>query len=204
MEKITGKSLDAILITVAEKKNVEPADLIYYILEEKPGFLGFGASVTAEVFSMQDVEDFIETYLNNFFEGLGMEVQLELDVKSNAVNINLSADNNAIIIGRNGRSLEGLNLVLRNVINSKFKRRFNVFVDVNHYKRDRYQKLKALAQRVGKSVQRTKVDVALDPMPNDERRMIHKELSTYPNIKTKSEGSGRDRHLRIIYVGKKE
>lgn len=204
MEKITGKSLDAILVTVAEKKNVEPADLIYYILEEKPGFLGFGASVTAEVFSMSDVELFIKNYLDGFFTGLGLEVALELDVRSDGIKINLTAENNAIIIGRNGRSLEGLNLVLRNVINSKFKRRFNVFVDVNHYKRDRYQKLIAMAQRIGKSVQRSKVDAALDPMPNDERRIIHKELATYPNIKTKSEGSGRDRHLRIIYVGKKE
>lgn len=204
MEKITGKSLDAILLTVAEKKNVEPADLIYYILEEKPGFLGFGASVTAEVFSMGDVEAFIENYLKQFFDGLGIDVTMELDVRSDGININLSADNNAIIIGRNGRSLEGLNLVLRNVINSEFKRRFNVFVDVNHYKRDRYQKLIAMAQRIGKSVQRSKVDASLDPMPNDERRIIHKELSTYPNIKTKSEGSGRDRHLKILYVGKKE
>lgn len=204
MEKITGKSLDAILIQVAKAKNVEPGDLIYYILEEKPGFLGFGASVTAEVFAMADVKVFVEDYLNKFFSGLGIDVTMELEVRSDLININLSAENNAIIIGRNGRSLEGLNLVLRNVVNSQFKRRFNVFVDVNHYKRDRYQKLIALAKRVGKSVQRTRIDVALDPMPNDERRTIHKELSTYPNIKTKSEGSGRDRHLKIIYVGKKE
>lgn len=204
MEKITGKSLDAILLSVAAKKSVEPADLIYYILEEKPGFLGFGASVTAEVFSMSDVESFIENYLKSFFDGLDLEVTMELSVRSDAININLSASNNAIIIGKNGRSLEGLNLVLRNVVNSKFKRRFNVFVDVNHYKRDRYQKLIAMAKRIGKSVQKTKIDAALDPMPNDERRIIHKELATYPNIKTKSEGSGRDRHLKIIYVGKKE
>ena len=153
---------------------------------------------------MKDVEVFLEDYLKTFFDGFELDVEVELHVRSNQIDINLSADNNAIIIGRAGRSLEGLNLVVRNVVNSKFKRRFNVFLDVNHYKRDRYKKLTAMAQRIGKTVQRTKVDAALDPMPNDERRMIHKELSTYPNIKTKSEGSGRNRHLKIIYVGKKE
>lgn len=204
MDTITGKNLEVILANYAKEHNVDKESLIYYVLEENPGFLGFGASVTVELFSPQHIYDFVHNYLDSFFEGLGMETQIQLDVKGNNINVNLSAHNNAIIIGKNGSSLEGLNLVLRNAVNSKFKRRFYTFVDVNNYKKDRYDKLNAMAQRIAKTVQRTHVDVALDPMPNDERKTIHKILQNVPHVQTKSEGSGRNRHLKIIYVPNKE
>lgn len=204
MDTITGKNLEVILANYAKEHNVDKESLIYYVLEENPGFLGFGASVTVELFSPQHIYDFVHNYLDSFFEGLGMETQIQLDVKGNNINVNLSAHNNAIIIGKNGSSLEGLNLVLRNAVNSKFKRRFYTFVDVNNYKKDRYDKLNAMAQRIAKTVQRTRVDVALDPMPNDERKTIHKILQNVPHVQTKSEGSGRNRHLKIIYVANKE
>lgn len=204
MDTITGKSLDVVLAKYAKEHNIEQESLIYYVLEENPGFLGFGASVTVEVFSPTHIHDFVKTYLGQFFIDLGMETEVEVNVKGNNIDVNLNAPNNAIIIGKGGSSLEGLNIVLRHAVNSKFKRRFYTFVDVNNYKKERYEKLNAMAKRIAKSVQRTKVDVSLDPMPNDERKTIHKILQSYPNIKTKSEGSGRNRHLKIIYVANKE
>ena len=200
MDTITGKNLDVVLSQYAKEHDVDKEALIYHVLEENSGFLGFGASVTVELFAPQHVTDFVQTYLDNFFSSLGMETSIEIESKGNNINVNLNAHNNAIIIGKNGSSLEGLNLVLRHAVNSKFKRRFYTFVDVNNYKKERYEKLNRMAKRIAKTVQRTKVDVALDPMPNDERKTIHKILQNYPNVKTKSEGSGRNRHLKIIYV----
>lgn len=204
MDTITGKSLDVVLANYAKEHNLDQESLIYYVLEEHAGFLGFGASVTVEIFSPVHIYEFTKNYLGDFFAGLGMETEVDVEVKGNTINVNLNAHNNAIIIGKNGSSLEGLNIVLRNAVNSKFKRRFYTFVDVNNYKKERYDKLNAMAQRIARTVQRTKIDVALDPMPNDERKTIHKILQSVPNIQTKSEGSGRHRHLKIIYVATKE
>ena len=120
------------------------------------------------------------------------------------MNVDLDAINNAILIGKNGSSLSGMNNLLRNVVSSKFKRRFYVNLDINNYKKNRYIKVKEMAQRVAKTVQRTKIDASLDPMPNDERKIIHKELSSMSNIKTQSEGSKRNRHLKIMYDPNKE
>jgi spoIIIJ-associated protein len=44
------------------------------------------------------------------------------------------------------------------------------------------------------------VDAELDPMPNDERKAIHKVLNEWHNIHTESEGEGRDRHVCIRYA----
>ena len=41
-------------------------------------------------------------------------------------------------------------------------------------------------------------------MPNDERRIIHKELTDMPKIRTESEGSGNRRHIKIVYDDTKE
>lgn len=204
MDVYTGKTLDDILDKVASEKNVDRQELTYYVTEEKTGFLGFGASVQAEVFAPSDVQAYIENYLSSFFDGLGQAVEVNVEVQKNNVNIGLNADNNAILIGKNGRSLQGLNTLMRQVVNSTFKRRFYVMVDINNYKQDRYQKLKSLARHVAKTVKRTKVDASLDPMPNDERRIIHKELTTISGIRTESEGQGRNRHLKIIYDATKE
>lgn len=204
MDTITGKNLEIVLANYAKEHDLEQESLIYYVVDENPGFLGFGASVTVEIFSPTHIHNFVESYLNDFFNGFGIETEVTVEVKGNNINVNLNAHNNAIIIGKGGSSLEGLNQVLRNAVNSKFKRRFYTFVDVNNYKKDRYDKLSAMAKRIARTVQRSKVDVSLDPMPNDERKAIHKILQNTPNVRTKSEGSGRNRHLKIIYVANKE
>ena len=61
-----------------------------------------------------------------------------------------------------------------------------------------------MAKRIGKQVQRTKVDAVLDPMPNDERKIIHKILSDWNNLETASEGEGSFRHICIRYVNDSE
>lgn len=204
MNVYKGKTLDNVLESIAEEKNVAVEDITYYVLEENAGFLGFGASVRVEAFTPKDVEDFIDNYLKNFFESLDMKVEREIELNKNNLDIKLNAENNGILIGKNGQSLQGLNTLLRQVVNSTFKRRFYVFVDINNYKQDRYQRLKGLARSVAKKVRRSKVDASLDPMPNDERRIIHQELSGMSKVRTKSEDSGRKRHLKIIYDENKE
>ncbi|QIK69077.1 KH domain-containing protein [Erysipelothrix sp. HDW6C] len=204
MKQYTAKNLDDLLKQVANEKNVNPDELVYYVIEEKSGFLGIGASVTAEVYALSDVSDFVKAYLQTFFDGMGQAVEISVEQSKSNIRIAINAENNAILIGRGGKSLEGLNLLVKNAVNAQFKRRFFVSLDINNYKNERYQKLKAMAKRIAKQVQRTKVDATLDPMPNDERRTIHKELTEFPNIRTVSEGSGRNRHLKIVYDPNKE
>lgn len=204
MEQYTAKTLDELLKKVAAEKDVSVEDLVYYVTEEKTGFLGIGSSVSAEVYAPKDVVEFVERYLKTFFDGIALEAKVDVALDNNTIKVDIDAENNAVIIGRGGKSLEGLRLLVRHAVNAKFKRRFYLNLDINNYKNDRYQKLKSMAQRIAKQVQRSKVDVSLDPMPNDERRIMHKELTNFKYVRTQSEGSGRNRHLKIIYDATKE
>lgn len=199
MEKYTGKSLEEILETVAMKKGVTKDELYYYVLDEKQGFFGLGTQVTAEVFCLEDVKDFIQSYLMRFFKNLDQIVEINIEQSADNFKVMLNAENNAIIIGKNGQTLQAINTVVRGAANSFFKRRFRIMVDINNYKGDRYDRLKTMAYRIAKTVQTTKIDALLDPMPNDERRIIHQYLNEMNNIRTESEGEGKERRLRIIY-----
>lgn len=204
MNQYTAKSLEDLLKKVAAEKDVSVEELVYHVLEEKAGFLGLGTSVTAEVYALKDVSDFAKSYIDAFLKGLDIDAEVEVEQRGSNLSISINAENNAILIGRGGKSLEGLGQLLRQVVSAEFKRRFFVRIDINNYKSDRYEKLKAMARRIAKQVQRSRVDVSLDPMPNDERRVIHKELTDFAHVRTVSEGDGRNRHLKIVFDANKE
>ena len=200
MKNYQAKTLEEILEQAAEDYGCDTSSLMYNVLEEKDGILGIGKSITAEVFTMDDVKEFLFDYMGDFFTGIDLDLECAIEEKDNAFIVNLNADNNAVLIGKMGKTLSAFNTVIKAAVNAKFKKRIDILIDVNHYKSDRYYKLRGMAKRIGKQVQRDHVKVALDPMPNDERKVIHKALNEWHNIKTESEGEGSNRHVCISYV----
>lgn len=201
----TGKTVDELLATAASEKQCDISELTYEVKEEKAGFLGIGKEVIAEVYSEKDIEEFMRDYLKTYFDGIEMESYMEISRdKEGYYHINLDTQNNAIMIGRNGQTLQSLNILLRAAASGEFKKKIKVLVDINGYKEDKYKRVCSIAHRAAKSVQRTKVDVTLDPMPADERKAIHNYLANMPQVSTISEGEGRERRLKIVYHPGKE
>ena len=200
MKKYTGKTLDEVLNSIATTQNCSVEEINYEVIEEKKGIFGIGASVTIEAYTKQDIKEFIFEYLGTYFTDLNQAVSIEIIVDQDTFKVVLDAENNAIIIGKGGQTLRAITNVLKAATNNTFKRRVNIIVDVNNYKEDRYRKVKHIASRVAREVRKSHVDAALDPMPNDERKVIHQYLSGMKNIKTESEGEGAKRHLVIKYV----
>ena len=200
MTKYTAKTLDELLENAAADKGCTVEELNYTVTEEKKGILGIGNSVTAEVFTMEDVKEFLFDYLGNFFTGIDQDIEVAIEERSDSFIVNLNADNNAVLIGKMGKTLAAFNTVVRAAINAEFKKRIDVLIDINHYKEERYAKIRSMAKRIAKQVQRSHVDAELDPMPNDERKIIHKTLNDWHNIRTESEGEAGNRHVWIRYV----
>lgn len=204
MDTYTGKNLDEVINSAAKAKNCQVSDLTYTVLEEKAGIFGFGSKVTISAFFDGDIKNFIIAYLAKYFEGIGMSVDVQCEKVDYQFKINLNADNNAILIGKNGQTLQDINTVVKAAASAEFKKRIMVLTDINGYKEDKYVKECSAALRIAKTVQRTKVDAVLDPMPNDERKAIHTYLANMARIRTISEGDGKERRLKIVYdEGKK-
>lgn len=75
-----------------------------------------------------------------------------------------------------------------------------VFVDVNNYRKEREKLLTELARAAARKAVAKKEAVSLPAMNSYERRVIHVELAMHPEIKTESEGFGRERHIVVKHV----
>lgn len=200
----TGKNLDDLLKSVAVEKGVAVEELTYTVKEEKAGFLGIGGKVEAEVYCSKDIEAFLKAYLERFFENIEMQAEVTVENDDGFYRIQINAENNAVLIGKNGTALQSLNTIVKAAASSEFRKRVGVLIDINGYKQEKYHKVCALAMRVAKDVRRTKTDAILDPMPADERKAIHNHLADMDCITTESEGEGNHRRLKIMYTPDKK
>ena len=72
-----------------------------------------------------------------------------------------------------------------------------VYVDVNNYRKERERLIVEIAKAAAREVLITKADVELPPMNAYERRLVHTELATRPDVKTESAGDKRDRRVIV-------
>ena len=70
-------------------------------------------------------------------------------------------------------------------------------VDIERYRRRREKQLNTLAFRMAEQVKRTRRPVTLEPMPPNERRIIHLTLQQETDLATESVGDGRERRLQV-------
>lgn len=199
MKIYTGKKLEEVLQNAASDLNIKEKDVMYKIIQTNEGFLGIGSKVSIEVYTQEDIISFITSYIKEYGNHIQMPITTEIKEKDGCYLVAMDCEHNAVLIGKNGHTLQSLNLLVKAAVSSTFKRRISVLLDVQSYKEMKYQKVCLLAQRVAKTVQRTKIDATLDPMPADERKAIHQHLTTFQNISTESEGEGLQRHLVIKY-----
>ena len=199
-----GKSIEEVLKNISIEKKCDVEDITYNTIDEKKGILGLGNSITVEAYTNNDVKEFIFDYLGNYLTESNIETSIEIRVKEGQYKVILDTDSNPLIIGHNGKTLNAINVVLKNACNNYFNNHFQIMVDVGKYKEDKYYRIVKTAIKTAKNVIKTKIDASLEPMSNDERKVIHQKLQEFKNIKTESEGEGVNRHLVIKYVEESE
>jgi len=102
-----------------------------------------------------------------------------------------------MLIGRRGDHLAQIQYLVNMVVNRRIDTWTRVVLDVEGYRLRREESLVALAERVARQVIRSKCPVALEPMPPNERRIIHLTLRQHPEVVTRSSGEGNQRHITV-------
>ena len=199
MKTYTAKSLEDALKQAEAELLLPLNDLAYKVIEEKAGL--FSKKVVVEVYELSDAVEFAQSYLVKTISHLGFEVKTKAEIKGDIIYITLDTSRNPILIGKNGKTLQALNELTRLATSSKFRKRYRILLDINEYKDAKYEKITAMARRLARDVSKNKQDITLDPMPADERRVIHNALSGMPGVKTESVGEGHRRAICIRYVG---
>lgn len=91
--------------------------------------------------------------------------------------------------------VESLNHFLQLVAQKKGEDK--VYVDINNYRKEREKLLIELAKAAARKVVATKQEIPLPAMNSYERRIVHAELSARPDVKTESQGTGKERFITI-------
>lgn len=112
--------------------------------------------------------------------------------------LDVQGDDLGMLIGRKGETLAALQYIARLIVSKQLNQAVNLAVDVEGYRQRREQQLRRMAQRVAEQAVQRGRTMTLEPMPANERRIIHFELRDHPAVRTESVGEGDRRKVTII------
>ena len=145
----------------------------------------------------QNVEEFLEKIVKNF-EG---ETIYEVTASENGLNVDMMNKNLGFLIGYRGDTLYAFQDILSSIAGKGCNNRVRVILDIEKYKEKREKTLEELADRMARTVIKTRKPVKLEPMKPYERKIIHSRLQDNNKVETKSEGE--EPHRRLVISLKK-
>ena len=84
------------------------------------------------------------------------------------------------------------------VSNKNIDEKVRVILDISGYREKRKKVLEELAEKVAKTVEKTRKRVVLEPMPAYERKIIHSKLQKNNRVVTESVGEEPNRKVAIF------
>lgn len=198
MKTYTAKTVEDAVNKACLDLGVTVDQLNYEVTLETKGLFSKKAEISC--WTVEMVQEYIESFIRKILTDMEFEVETISYVQDGRIYCNINTSNNSILIGKAGVILRAINLIVKNAVSTTFKKRLEVSVDINGYKEERYKKVASMARRFGKAVLRTKADLKLDPMPADERKVMHQEIAKMDHLKTESKGEGKNRYMTISYV----
>jgi len=200
---------EAIAIALAELGLSRSEVEVVVVKKGKTGIFGFGSEeVRVKVTPLgqklgegEDVAGMAQAVLQDVLSLMNVPANVVLDKSGGDVGnipLDIKGEDLGILIGRRGETLSALQYLVNLIISRRLKTRVGVVVDVEGYRQRRYESLRLLARRLAEQVRSTGRSVTLEPMPPNERRIIHLELKDNPDVATQSIGQGEERKIAIL------
>ena len=203
LEKYTyeAKTLEAALEKCYEELNVTSEE-IYTSKEEIDGGFLKGKKVVLTVIRKEDVKKFVKYYIKTLGNLMCILIDLEVTRDGDIYNVKMASNNNPILIGKDGRTLKSLQVLLRQALSNQIKFNVKVNLDASNYKVKQERFFERDVKNIINDVMKSKDEVKLDSMNSYKRRIVHSIASEYYNIETESFGEEPERYVVIRYVEK--
>lgn len=149
-------------------------------------------------------QDLIKSIIESIFNHTACSIaKIEISNEDGMLWCMIETPDSRFMIGREGETLRSLNHIVRKMLekSSGEEEIANVFIDINGYQKKRFDSLKNIAHMMAERAKYFKSNIEIEPMPANERRIIHMFLEKIPEIKTESEGFGPNRRVVIKYIG---
>ena len=212
--EVSAKTVEEAVQRALEQLGLSREEVEVTVLKRgKPGFLGVGAeqaTVRVTPLSQSGEESEVAALAKQILEELLSRMELnarvelrsspleEASLETQPIALEVKGDELGILIGRRGETLASLQYIVRLIIAHHQKARVPLTIDVEGYKQRRYRALRELALNLAQKAKSTGQSLTLEPMPADERRVVHLALSVHPDVTTQSVGEGEVRKVVIL------
>lgn len=209
--EINARTEEEAVEIALEKLGVAREEVEVVVVKKgKARFLGLGSSeeTTVRVTRRQSEETVQEavTLAKDVLEKLLslMKVSAAVHEKETSspegetrIALDITGDDLGILIGRRGQTLFSLQHLIYLIVSHQMQARVPIIIDVEGYRERRQEALTQLAIRIAESVAASGQSVDLEPMPANERRIIHLALQDHSVVTTESFGEGEARKVTI-------
>lgn len=190
-----GKDLENILLEISSELEIPTNEIIYQFCTENTLF---SKNIIVKVYKSEDITEYLKSFITELIQNIGVEeVAIEVLGREKNIVFNIITNQNAVLIGKDGRNIDALQFYLKNVIYHQVGKEYNFLIDIENYKQKKQKKLLRLAHQLAEEVLLTKEEVVIRNLNSYERRLVHQELSKSDLITTHSEGEGLGRYLVI-------
>jgi len=143
----------------------------------------------------------LEQFMDSLLKELPENTKYEIEKNNTGLNVNINNENLGFLIGYRGETLYAIQNIMSAVAGKGIDNKVRVILDIEGYKAKRQKTLEDLAQKVAKTVIKTRKSVTLEPMQAYERKIIHSKLQENNKVETKS--IGEEPRRRIVVSLKK-
>ena len=196
IHEYVGKNLEELKEQAFSELNASSEELYIRESEEAGGFLK-AKKYKLTIVTKDDVVKYVKNYIVDIAKYMGVSVNIEAKKRENYIQINLFSESSSILIGKNGRTLEAMQLLIKNSLLNKTGFKINVILDVEDYKEKNNRHLEFNVKKIAREVRKTGIEAKLDPMNSYERRIVHNAIGTIKGVTTKSEGEEPNRYVVI-------
>jgi spoIIIJ-associated protein len=139
----------------------------------------------------------LEELLEEIAEGLGLDVQVEVEEGDGVLSGRLKGDDVGLFIGRRGQTIDAVQHLAQRIVFPEGPSQVRVTIDADGYRERREKSLQKDADEAAEEALSSGQSVELDPMPPAERRIVHEYLRERGGVETHSEGDEPERRLVV-------
>ena len=194
-----AKTLEEAVNKALTELNISEDNLIIKLKEEKSGLLKKYTKI--EVINANELVNYLKESLTTILNLMNIKSNLEVRRRDKNIELKIFSDQNGLLIGKEGKNLESLQNILRQILLKEEITDYKVILDIENYKEKKVSHLERTVKQIAREVAKTKVEAKLDRMNSYERRIVHNCLSKNKYVYTESIGEEPNRCVVIKYVG---
>ena len=190
IKKVEFKDIDT------AKKNID-LNSVHYKYKEIPAKLFKSKKIELIYINKEEIFNLINEFISTLSKSCNMKIKCSIEYINDCYNVNINAEDNSKLIGKDGKMINSIQLLLHQIINNLTDFNLRINVDVANYKVNKEKRLEREIKKIAKEVITSKIEAKLDPMNSYDRRLVHTIIAEYEDLETESFGENPNRYVVI-------